>query len=188
MIERAEHIREQSIAAKMSIDLSAVVDASERLTEALKRGNKLLVCGNGGSAGDAQHIAGEFINRFLLERKPLPCIALSTDSSVLTAIANDYSFEEVFSKQIEALGMTGDFLMAISTSGESKNVIRAVKAAREKGMISIGLLGRNGGSLAALVDIPLIVPVIETPRIQEGHLLIFHIMCELVEANLFGKK
>ncbi|MFN3534250.1 MAG: SIS domain-containing protein [Desulfatiglandales bacterium] len=163
-----------------------IQEAAKRIIEAFKAGGKLLICGNGGSAADAQHMAAEFINRFLLERRPLPAIALNTDPSVLTSIGNDYSFDQVFEKQIRALGKEDDLLIVISTSGKSKNCIRAALTAKEMGIFSIGLLGRDGGDLGALVDLGLIVRNRSTPRIQEVHAFIIHMICEMVERELFG--
>jgi D-sedoheptulose 7-phosphate isomerase len=159
--------------------------AAELIAQAFKANGKLLVFGNGGSAADAQHIAGELVNRFLQHRKALPAIALTTDGGVLTCIANDTGFENVFARQIEALGTKGDVCLAISTSGTSPNVTVACEQARKQGMIVIGLLGRDGGSVAALCDLALIVQSDDTQRIQETHNLIGHIICELVEGELF---
>nr|WP_295469459.1 D-sedoheptulose 7-phosphate isomerase [Mesorhizobium sp.] len=152
----------------------------------LEAGNTLLFCGNGGSAADAQHIAGEFVSRFHFDRPGLSAIALSTDTSILTAIANDYGYERVFSRQVEALGRKGDVLTAITTSGASLNVIKAIEAAREREIIVVGLTGGNGGQIAQLCDHLLIAPSSETPRIQECHLASYHLLCALVEARMFG--
>lgn len=152
----------------------------------LEAGNTLLFCGNGGSAADAQHIAGEFVSRFHFDRPGLSAIALSTDTSILTAIANDYGYERVFSRQVEALGRKGDVLTAITTSGASLNVIKAIEAAREREIIVVGLTGGNGGQIAHLCDHLLIAPSSETPRIQECHLASYHLLCALVEARMFG--
>jgi D-sedoheptulose 7-phosphate isomerase len=156
-----------------------------RIIKCIKDGNKLLIMGNGGSAADAQHFAGEFINRFLMERRPLPAICLSTDSSVITCIGNDYSFDEIFKKQIEALGSKGDILFGITTSGNSVNIIEGFKAGREKGLVNIGLLGKDGGSAKEFCDINIIVPSNSTPRIQEVHITVIHTICEIVEINIF---
>jgi D-sedoheptulose 7-phosphate isomerase len=149
---------------------------------ALRSGRKILLFGNGGSAADAQHLAAELVNRYRRARPALAALALTTDTSILTAIANDASFEEVFSRQIEALGEPGDVAIAISTSGRSPNVVRAVETARRLGLRTIGLLGRDGGLVAPLVDVPLIVPAEETPRIQEVHITLGHILCDLIES------
>lgn len=160
--------------------------AAEIIADAFKSGGKLLIFGNGGSAADAQHIAGELVNRFLQQRKALPAIALTTDGGVLTCVANDTGFENVFARQIEALGTEADVVLAISTSGNSPNVIVACEQARAQGMRVIGLLGRDGGRLARLCDLALVVSSNDTQRIQETHNLIGHIICELVESALFG--
>ncbi|AEF95810.1 D-sedoheptulose 7-phosphate isomerase [Methanotorris igneus] len=157
----------------------------EIIAEVLKNGNKILICGNGGSAADAQHFAAEIVGRFKLERKGLPAIALTTDTSILTAIGNDYGFEMIFERQVEALGKKGDVLVGISTSGNSKNVIRAVNKAKEMGIYTIGLLGKGGGKLKDIVDLALVVPSNDTARIQECHLTIYHVICEEVEKRLF---
>ncbi|MGD9032779.1 MAG: D-sedoheptulose 7-phosphate isomerase [Desulfobacteraceae bacterium] len=158
---------------------------AEKIALALTSDRKLLLCGNGGSAADAQHIAAEFINRYELERPPLPAIALTTDTSILTSVGNDYSFNEIFSKQIKALGVEGDVLLGISTSGNSTNIIEAVKAAKSLGIFTVGLTGGEGGQLASLVDLSLVVKSKATARIQETHILVGHIICELVDYLLF---
>lgn len=153
----------------------------QRLLTALNLGGKILLCGNGGSAADAQHIAAELVGRFSHARRGLPAIALTTDSSALTAIGNDFGFEQVFARQVEALAREGDVLIGISTSGNSRNVIEAVKVARNMGVTTIGLLGGGGGVLKDLVDHVLIVPSHDTPRIQECHILIGHIWCAMID-------
>ncbi len=162
-----------------------IISVSRLITDAFKNHRKLLICGNGGSAGDAQHIAGEFVNRFMIERPPLPAIALTTDTSVITSIGNDYDFSQIFSKQVKAIGREGDVILAISTSGSSTNIIKALKAARDMGIKSIGLTGKGGGKMADIVDILLNVDSDCTPRIQETHITISHIICELVDHILF---
>jgi len=163
-----------------------VARAAQMIAETFGAGGKLLLCGNGGSSTDAQHIAGEFVNRLHnVSRRALPALALSTDGGVLTSIANDTGYENVFARQIEAFGMSGDTLLAISTSGVSPNIIVAVEAAHDAGMKIIGLLGRDGGRVAARCDLALVVPGTDTQRIQETHNLIGHIICELVERTLF---
>lgn len=158
---------------------------AQLIARQLRKGKKLLICGNGGSAADAQHMAGELVNRFLKERKPYAAIALTTDTSVLTSIGNDYCFELAFEKQVQALGRPGDVLLAISTSGRAANVLRAVAAARSLGMKTIGLTGGNGGQLGAAVEQVLCVScTTSTPRIQEGHQLIIHLLCEQIEQIL----
>jgi len=162
-----------------------VVDVARTMAVALARGGKLLFCGNGGSAADAQHMAGEFVNRFLLERPPLPAVALTTDTSVLTAIGNDYGFDQVFEKQVQALAQPGDVLVAISTSGNSDNILRALKAARDKAVTTVGLSGNSGGEMAPWCDLTLLVPSRHTPLIQEVHLAVEHLLCQLVDHYLF---
>lgn len=157
------------------------------IVEAFKAGNKLLLFGNGGSAADAQHIAAEFVNRYLIERPPLPAIALTTDTSILTSISNDYSFQDIFVKQIKALAKAGDVAIGISTSGRSVNVLKGIKAAKEMGLKTIALVGGNGGELAKIADEALIVESASTPRIQEVHITIGHIICEMVDLMLFQK-
>ena len=158
--------------------------AGERIAQALRAGGKLLLCGNGGSAADAQHIAAELTGRFIQERRPLAAVALTTDTSALTCIGNDYGFDDVFARQLQAIARPGDVLLAISTSGHSRNVVRAVEIARSEGVISIGLLGRDGGALRALCDLSLVVPSPVTARIQESHILIGHTLCGLIEQEL----
>jgi len=160
---------------------------AEKIASAFLGDRKLLICGNGGSAADAQHMAAEFVNRFQLERPPLPAMALTTDTSVITSIGNDYSFEDVFSKQVKALGIDGDVLLAISTSGNSKNVFSAVEIANKQGLYTAGLLGNEGGKLSTIVDMALIVKSDVTARIQEAHILAEHIICHLVDYILFQK-
>lgn len=164
--------------------VSSVEKATQLLIETLKNGNKILVAGNGGSSADSQHLVGELVGRFLMERRALPAIALTTNTSILTAIGNDYSFDKVFSRQVEALGNRGDTLMVISTSGNAQNLISAVNTAKSLSINTIGLLGCDGGKLGSLVDIPIIVRLNSTPRIQEIHIIIVHTICQLVEAEL----
>lgn len=161
-----------------------VARAGALIAQSLGRGGKLLSCGNGGSAADSQHIASELTGRFIKERKPLAAISLTTDSSALTCIGNDYSFEEVFARQVRALGRQDDVLFAISTSGNSANVRRAAEDAKSLGMPVIGLLGRDGGAIKALSDVAIIVPSDVTARIQEAHILIIHTLCGLIEQEL----
>jgi D-sedoheptulose 7-phosphate isomerase len=155
------------------------------LTEALKRGNKLLICGNGGSAADAQHIAAELVSRFEMERAALPAIALNGNSSILTAVGNDYAYDIIFARQVEAFGQAGDVLIAISTSGNADNVFLAAKYARAKSMHVIALLGKGGGRCKCLADVSIVVPAERTSRIQEAHIMIGHILCSLIERKLF---
>ncbi len=165
--------------------LAPIVDSiGIRLAGAVGGGAKILICGNGGSAADAQHFAAELIGRFELERAAWPCIALTTDSSILTALGNDYGFDTVFARQVEGLGRAGDILIGLSTSGRSPNVRRAVEAARALGVTTIGLLGRDGGDLAPGVDQAVVVPGQVTARIQEAHILILHVWAKLIEHRL----
>lgn len=168
-------------------NLTGVVRVIEALTGALKAGNKILLFGNGGSAADAQHIAGEFVNRFMIERPPLPAIALSTDTSVITSIGNDYDFSEIFSKQIRAIGQPGDVAWGISTSGKSPNVIKALETAKKIGMATIGFTGKDGGDIARLVDYSLNVSSNSTPRVQEVHITLAHVICEMIDYKLFQR-
>ncbi len=157
------------------------------LAEALAQKHKLLFCGNGGSAADAQHIAAELVGRFMQEREALPAIALTTDSSILTCVGNDYGYDKVFSRQVEALGQPGDVLVGISTTGNSPNVLLAVEAAKAKGMRTAALTGKGGGKLAKAADLSLIVPSSNTQRVQETHIMVGHILCSLIESALFPK-
>ncbi len=171
----------------VSENLVRIVNVVEAITAALKAGNKILLFGNGGSAADAQHLAAEFVNRFIIERPPLPAIALSTDSSVLTSIGNDYSFSEVFSKQIRAIGQTGDVAWGISTSGMSPNVVKALDTAKKMGLVTVGFTGKDGGDVARIADFNLNVSSNSTPRIQEVHITVGHVICEMVDFKLFQK-
>jgi len=182
----------RSIMAKEAFVKEAAPDILrliEWIQAVFEQGGKLLIFGNGGSAADAQHLAAEFVNRFLLNRRPLPALALTTDTSVLTAIANDFSYEQVFVKQIQALGKPEDLALGISTSGTSANVVKAMRAARDMGMKTVALTGgtaRPGGDLAAVCDLVLNVPSDATPHIQETHLWLEHVLCEMVEHRMFG--
>lgn len=162
--------------------------AVDHAVAALRGGRKLLFAGNGGSAADAQHWAGELVSRFYYDRPGLPAIALTTDTSILTAIGNDYGYDYVFARQVEALGQEGDVLVAISTSGNSRNVVRAIEAAREKRMMVMGFTGQGGGQMADLCDLCFRVPSGETPRIQEGHEALGHLLCALIEAEMFPRR
>ncbi len=174
----------QQLFAKLETLNAGVADAIEACTKALTNGGKIMFCGNGGSAADSQHLAAEFTGRFIKDRRPLAAIALSTDTSALTCISNDYSFNEVFSRQVEGLGNRADCLLGISTSGNSPNVIEAIKTAKSKGIFTIGLLGRDGGKLKELCDLAIVVPSNTTARIQEAHILIGHSICGGVETAL----
>ena len=161
--------------------VSQVVDA---LLDALRAGNKVLIAGNGGSAADAQHFAGEFVGRFLRERGGFPAVALTTDSSIMTSVANDYGFDEIFARQINALGNEGDVFIGISTSGNSENIVNAFNECKQKGITTVGLLGKNGGKLKDMSDYLMLVPFKETPRVQEIHTMTVHMMCEIVEEKI----
>ncbi len=167
---------------------SAIADAALRIGESISSGGKLMLCGNGGSAADSQHLAAEFTSRLRasLERPGIPALALTTDTSFLTARANDYSFDEIFERLVDVWGKAGDVLVAITTSGNSRNLIRAVKRCREKDIFTIGLLGETGGQLRSLVNLPILVPSDSTQHVQESHIAIGHILCELVEDKLYG--
>jgi D-sedoheptulose 7-phosphate isomerase len=182
---------QDSISVKKSLLADAVLleniqHAAETVTDAYRKGFKTLLAGNGGSAADAQHIAGEFVSRFYFDRPGLPAIALSTDTSILTAIGNDYGFDKLFERQVQAHAQTGDVFIGITTSGNSENIIRALMACREKGVRSIVLTGKTGGRTTDICDICLKAPSSDTPRIQESHILIGHIICCIVEKELFG--
>ena len=180
-----------SIAAKEIVlkeQVGNIESAAKAIIESFRAAKKLLVFGNGGSASDSQHIAAELVGRFKMERKALPAIALTANTSILTAIANDYGYDAVFSRQIEALGVQGDVALGISTSGNSKNVIEAMKKARSIGMKVIALSGGNGGSMKKEADISIVVATKDTPRVQESHILIAHIICALVEDRMFSRK
>jgi phosphoheptose isomerase len=194
LINRVQsHFAASLDAKRLTLDSMAVriVQAAEHLAERLRQGHRILACGNGGSAADAQHFAAELVNRFEIERPGLAAIALTTDSSALTSIANDYAFEQVFARQVQALGQPGDVLLAISTSGNSPNVIAAMTAARARGLSIVTLTGRDGGRMAqAAGDDDLIeirAAATATARIQETHILIIHCLCDLIDHQLFGE-
>ncbi len=168
-------------------NLSKLVNIVEAVTGALKAGNKILIFGNGGSAADAQHLAAEFINRFVIERPPLPAIALTTDTSVITSIGNDYDFSEIFSKQIRAIGQPCDVALGISTSGNSANVLKALEVAKKMGLVTIAFTGKDGGAIAKIADLSIIVSSSVTARIQEVHITAGHVICDLVDIKLFQK-
>lgn len=179
---------QESISVKQNFianNLELILQGATLLAACLHSGHKILIFGNGGSAADAQHIAAEFVNRFQIERPPLAALALTTDSSILTSIANDYHFDHIFSKQILALASPGDIAWAISTSGNSPNVIQGIDAAQEKGMKTIGFTGKQGGTLCKLADLVFSVSSQSTPRIQETHILLAHILCDLTERMLY---
>jgi D-sedoheptulose 7-phosphate isomerase len=185
---RHQMAQTQTLMSAMLVDeslISKVEVVASVLVNCMKSGNKILLAGNGGSAADAQHIAGEFVSRFAFDRPGLPAIALTTDTSILTAIGNDYGYEQLFARQIQALGSAGDVFLGYSTSGQSPNIVRALKQAREKKLICVGLTGNRGGSMLEFCDYILEVPSADTPKIQEGHLVLGHTLCGLVENALF---
>jgi D-sedoheptulose 7-phosphate isomerase len=190
MMKRISEAIEQSILVKQKILADAGIigtigDIAETCSQALCDGHKIMFCGNGGSAADAQHLAAELSGRFYFDRKPLSAEALTVNTSFLTAVSNDYSFEEVYARLVEGSGNAGDVLVGLSTSGNSENVLRAFQAAHRKSIITVGLTGASGGKLASLSDFIIRVPSSDTPRIQEAHILIGHIICELIENSLF---
>jgi len=194
MRQRIEESFRESIQTKIAAAEAlpeAIEQAARLMVEALLRGNKILCCGNGGSAGDSQHFSSELLNRFERERPSLPAIALTTDSSTITSIANDYSYTEVFAKQVRALGQSGDVLLAISTSGKSPNVVKAMEAALAKDMNIVALTGKDGGDMAGLLgihDVEIRVPSTRTARIQEVHLLAIHCLCDLIDEMIFPQE
>ncbi|EAI3784747.1 D-sedoheptulose 7-phosphate isomerase [Campylobacter jejuni] len=186
-----EHFQESILVKEQILKdenlITLIKNASLEVIKAYKNGNKTLLAGNGGSAADAQHIAGEFVSRFYFDRPGIASIALTTDTSVLTAIGNDYGYENLFARQVQAQGVKGDVFIGISTSGNSKNILKALELCKQKEIISIGLSGASGGAMNELCDYCIKVPSICTPRIQEAHILIGHIICAIVEEELFGK-
>ena len=168
-------------------NLPKLLEVIKLISHAFEAGNKLFFFGNGGSAADAQHLAAEFVNRYIMDRPPLPAVALTTDTSILTSISNDFAFNEIFAKQLRALGKEGDVAIGISTSGNSSNVLKAFEVAKEMGIKTVALTGNDGGTLAKMADFSLIVSSTSTPRIQETHILIGHILCEMVEHKIFFK-
>ncbi|BAU26506.1 phosphoheptose isomerase [Aneurinibacillus soli] len=183
-IERSIEVKQKLLADENLMELIETI--ARKAVEVYQNGNKILISGNGGSAADAQHIAGEFVNRFYFDRPGLPAIALTTDTSVLTAVGNDYGYEHLFARQIQANGVAGDMFIGMSTSGNSSNIIRALEECRKKEIVTVGFTGETGGKMAALCDYCIKVPSVETPRIQESHILIGHIICAIVEEQLFG--
>lgn len=189
MKEKIKELLQESIKVKDAIiktQVSTIELIAKEIISCLKNGHKIIFFGNGGSAADSQHLAAELIGRFQKERRPLPAISLNTNTSVITALANDYGYESVFAKQIEALAQTGDIAIGISTSGKAKNVIAAVKKAKEMDIKTIALTGNTGGELSRLADISLVVPSLITARIQEAHICIGHVICQLVEEAFLG--
>lgn len=176
-----------AVSGVVQSSFETIVEIANRLSASFRHGGKLLVCGNGGSAGDAQHLAAEFVNHLKFDRPALPAIALTTDTSIVTSIANDRRFEEIFGRQIEAIGSNGDMLIAISTSGSSANVIEAVRAGRRRGLVTVGFTGLGGAVVMKQeCDLVLVVPSRDTQRIQEAHLFVFHVIAGMVEEELFG--
>lgn len=171
----------KKVLEKLLLESQQIEKIVNKCEDILEKGNKIMFCGNGGSAADSQHLAAEFTGRFIKKEQPLPAIALTTDTSALTAIGNDFGFDDIFSRQVSALGKDGDVLFAISTSGNSKNLIKAVNQCKKQGIYTVGFLGNNGGQLAEIVDIPLIVNSTFTARIQEMHIFIGHILCESLD-------
>ena len=181
MIESELQAHKDVIEKTVEVLVPSIQRATDMVTSTLKSGNKVLICGNGGSAADSQHIAAELTGRYKSKRRGLPAIALTTDTSALTAIGNDFGFDEVFARQVEALAMDGDLLLAISTSGNSANVVSAIKSARESGCMVLGFSGNGGGVMNEMCDLNIIIPSTDTPRIQEMHMLIAHIICQGVD-------
>lgn len=180
----------ESIAVKEAIQKDEALKknielASKAIIHSYKNGKKVLTCGNGGSAADASHLAAELVGRFLKDRAPLESVSLNSNPSIITCLSNDYGYDEVFSRQVSALGKKGDILFAITTSGKSKNIINALKSGKDKGITTICLTGKGGGDTLRICDIPLVIPSISTPRIQESHIMIIHIICNIVENALF---
>jgi D-sedoheptulose 7-phosphate isomerase len=186
-----KQIEESLNVKKLLLDDQTILESIKKTAaiccDALRNDKKIIFAGNGGSAADSQHLAGELVNRFGFERPGLSAIALTTDTSIITSISNDYGFEKLFSRQIQALGKKGDILIALSTSGNSANITEGIKEAQNAGIITIGLTGRSGGKMSQLCDICLKVPSDDTPRIQESHILIGHILCSMIENSLFAK-
>ena len=183
-LEDSAAVKSEIIEATKTLEL--ISEIAELIIKAYRDGKKVILFGNGGSAADAQHLAAELVGKYYLDRDPLPAIALTVNTSSLTALGNDYSFDIVFAKQLEALGDAGDIAIGISTSGNSENVIQALKVAKENGVVTIGFTGKKGGRLKDAVDYCLHIPSDDTPRIQEGHITVGHIICEIVEKELFG--
>jgi D-sedoheptulose 7-phosphate isomerase len=166
--------------------LNTVADVAKKCVDVYKAGKKTMLAGNGGSAADAQHIAAELVGRYGFDRPSLPSLALTTDTSNLTAIGNDYGYEQVFSRQLEGMGQEGDLFIGISTSGNSANIVKAFESAKKKGIMTVALTGRDGGEMAKIADIAMVIPSNDTPRIQESHILVGHILCDIIEKEIFG--
>lgn len=168
--------------------IDRIAQAADILAESYRNAGTLLICGNGGSASDAEHMAGELVGRFLIERKAFPAIALASNPATLTAVGNDYTFEDIYARQVEAFADPRNVLLGITTSGNSANIVKVLEKARASGMKTLALLGRDGGKAKMLADVPIVVPAQETARIQESHIMIIHILCDLVERELCGKR
>ncbi len=184
-VAKSIDVKQKLLDSQELMDL--IQEVALKCVEVYRNGNKTLIAGNGGSAADAQHIAGEFVSRFYFDRPGLASVALTTDTSIMTAIGNDYGYEKLFSRQVQANGIEGDMFIGISTSGNSANVVEALKECKEKGIITVGLTGEKGGLMAEMCDFCIKVPSNETPRVQEAHILIGHIICAVVEEAIFGK-
>lgn len=184
-VKKSIDVKQQLLENRELMEL--IKEVALKTKEVYQNGNKTLIAGNGGSAADAQHIAGEFVSRFYFDRPGLASIALTTDTSIMTAIGNDYGYEKLFSRQVQANGVKGDMFIGISTSGNSANVVEALKESKAKGIITVGLTGEKGGAMAEMCDYCIKVPSNETPRVQEAHILIGHIICAVVEEAVFGK-
>jgi len=184
LLETARNLERMSADAEIVDTLAAV---GQKCSDALRHGKKILFAGNGGSAADAQHLAGELVSRFAYDRPGLAAFALTTDTSVITAIGNDYGYDRLFARQVQAVGVAGDVLVGISTSGRSPNILAALGVAREHGLVTVGLTGRSGGQMPPLCDFLLCVPSDSTPRIQEGHIAMGHAICQIIEAELFPR-
>ncbi len=185
-IKRSIEVKQKILENGLLMD--EIRDVAETCTESLCQGNRIFFCGNGGSAADAQHLAAELSGRYLYERPPLPAEALHVNTSYLTAVANDYSYDEVYARLLRGVGHSGDVLIALSTSGNSKNILRAIEVAQELGMIVVGMTGESGGNMRNVCDFLINVPSSETPRIQESHILIGHVLCEIIESSIFPKE
>ncbi len=183
IFKESSHLKENFV----NDNLPVIVRVVNVMTAALKAGNKVLIFGNGGSAADAQHLAAEFVNRFMIERPPLPAISLSTDTSTITSIGNDYDFSEIFSKQIRALGHAGDIAWGISTSGRSQNVFKGLEQAKRMGLVTLALTGKDGGDIAGIADYALNVASDSTARIQEVHITLGHVLCQMIDLKLFQR-
>ena len=183
-----ESLRVMNLILEDGVIQKLIKEAASVCGRSLKKGNKIIFAGNGGSAADAQHLAAELVNRFSFDRPALAAVAITTDTSIITSISNDYEFERLFGRQLEAIGKKGDVFISLSTSGNSANILEGIKEAKKLGIFTIGLTGKSGGKMKRLCDRVIKVPSDETPRIQETHILIGHIICSLIENSLFGKK